>query len=335
MICIYCHSNENVSKFYANKHYIEICSFCFENICNKTLSCSKCGKILTYVKKDNIFILKNCEINKNGILCNDCLNSVDQSNTGVNFVYKAQNLKDYLYKPNPLCRKMDNQPKNNLYMGIELQVGGSSSRSSVNDFCNSHAGSIFYFKRDASIADYGCQIVTHPCTLNFHMSNKSGWAQIFNDFNLIGLRSGTSTNTGLHIHVNRSFLSNEQIKKLDLFVNYYRNLFEKLSRRTSNHYAEYNIKGIRQWGHPTSDRYTSVNFENSHTVQFRIFSGTNDINQFFASLQLVHAVIMFVDKISYEDFYENKQDVIKKFKLFVFEKAEYEQLKNMIKTLNI
>ena len=146
------------------------------------------------------------------------------------------------------------------------------------------------------------------------MSDKSGWKQIFHDFNLVGLRSGRETNTGLHVHINRSFLANEQIKKIDLFVNYYRSLFEKLSRRTSNHYAEYNIKGIRQWGHSTTDRYSSVNFENTHTVEFRTFNGTNDIDEFFASLQLVHAVALFVDKISYEDFYENKQEVTKKFK---------------------
>ena len=120
MVCIYCHSDQNVFKFYADKHYIEICQFCFEQVLNKIITCSRCGKILSYKRSEDNFILKNCQINKNGIICNDCLSQADSNDHSVNFVYRSQNLKEYFYKPTPKCRKLDDEPKNNIYMGIEL-----------------------------------------------------------------------------------------------------------------------------------------------------------------------------------------------------------------------
>lgn len=341
MICVYCQCEQytHMLKIVSDKQYVCVCTDCFSNILDNKICCSKCGNEITYNSNSKSIILENAKVNKNGIICSNCLQTAQtEQSTDSNrpmFTYKSNNYKDYFFKPTPACRKLKSQDKNNIYLGVQLQIGGGASSEIVNRFCNSHAGNIFYFKRDGSIELYGCEIVTHPCTLQYHMNENSGWKQIFNDFVQHGFSSGESTNTGLHIHVNRSILNNDQIKKIDLFVNYYKDFFEKLARRNQSHYAQYNLKTLRQWGHTTTSRYSSVNFENQHTIQFRIFNGTNKIQQLYSSLQLVHATILFLNHISYQDLYQEKQNTLKRFKEFIFNGEHYKDLKKIIKDLNI
>ena len=198
-------------------------------------------------------------------------------------------------------------------MGVELEIGGLNSYEKVKNFCDDHGGHIFYFKSDGSIRGEGCEIVSHPATLKYHLSDNSGWRELFNDFNQIGFVSGESTNTGLHIHVNRNILTTSQIKKIDLLVNHWQRLFKCIGRRTHDSYCRYREKLHSHWGQ-SDDRYQSVNFSNRNTVEFRFFCGTNKFEELFASLEAVKIIIIMTKDITYDDLYENEDAVKNKMK---------------------
>ena len=318
----------------SNDNAVVICKNCFDVI--NPISCSLCGKEISYnfVKDSNDSVVKfdNAKITKHGFICQNCFGRGDKDS----FIYKSNNLHDYYYKPDAKFKKLTNESENNLYLGVELQVGLASSSSKVSEFCNNHAGSIFYFKRDGSIAGHGCEIVTYPCTLAFHKSANSNWDKLFEDLRVCGFKSGAQANTGIHVHINRSYLTTIQIKKMDLFVNLYKDLFMKLARRGESSYARYSNKTLRSWGHSTYSRYAAINLQNEHTVQFRIFNGSIKKEDLFSSLQLVHALVYFTKEITYSELYDKKDQTIKKFMDFVSENNQlYGNLINLMNRLDL
>lgn len=310
MSCFIC-GEENVSLLKTfesdNNVKLQVCNYCFEVLLYQNIRCSYCN---IEVNEDNHL---NAKIGRNGIICTSCLNNGVVLQNG-SFIFKRvyNNFKSYGYKPSPVFHKLDNE-QDNLYMGVELEIGGLNSYEKVKNFCDDHGGHIFYFKSDGSIRGEGCEIVSHPATLKYHLSDNSAWRELFNDFNQIGFVSGESTNTGLHIHVNRNILTTSQIKKIDLLVNHWQRLFKCIGRRTLDSYCRYREKLHSHWGQ-SEDRYQSVNFSNRNTVEFRFFCGTNKFEELFASLEAVKIIIIMTKDITYDDLYENEDAVKNKMK---------------------
>lgn len=293
--CLNCITELNIKTCFC-------CNDFFKNInvyiTHKGFYCDECKKKISYFKCTNCVRLFLDERYGADELCITCANE------------KVYNCLNYTYKPRTNFYHMPNE-NDNLFMGVELECGCAKTANDVVQFIEKSANCFFYMKRDASIPAYGCEIVTHPATLAYHESNESGWKELFDDFNKLGFVSGTATHTGLHIHVSRNIMTEKDWKKVDLLINVARNFFEKCARRASTHYCSYNLKSHSNWGYSNS-RYESVNFQNSHTVEFRIFNGTNDINELFASLELVKTIVLLAPKISYEELYENFASVKEK-----------------------
>lgn len=278
-----------------------ICHECLFEVFNQTLYCNNCNAPID-AHSQHI----DAQIKNGKLICPNCL----CDNMCV-FSFKSNNLNSYGYKPNPKFYKEDND-NDQLFMGVELEIGGLNSYNTVNSFCNHHSANFFYYKNDGSISGAGCEIVTHPATLKYHESNKSGWRLLFKHFNDLHFISGSSTNTGLHIHVNRNILSNTQMKKMDLLVNG-NEFVKKIARRSGNSYCVYQNKRHNNWG-MSGSRYESVNFNNRHTVEFRIFNGTNKVEELFGSLEFVKSIINISNNISYEELYEDKELIFNKLK---------------------
>lgn len=306
-------NEQKIIKFKDTKNNeFYICKECYEFVFLNTICCAKCNKVVVNTNNiQNNLIFADVIVKNNYIYCVECGENVLEKKS---FIFVSNNFKGYCYKPNPQFYKRtndQNDSKDKIFLGVELEIGGLRSNHIVRDFCDNHGGAMFYFKSDGSIRGAGCEIVTHPATLAYHESNESGWRELFEDFNKLGFVSGTTTHTGLHIHVSRNVMTEKDWKKVDLLINVARNFFEKCARRASTHYCSYNLKSHSNWGYSNS-RYESVNFQNSHTVEFRIFNGTNDINELFASLELVKTIVLLAPKISYEELYENFASVKEK-----------------------
>jgi hypothetical protein len=80
----------------------------------------------------------------------------------------------------------------------------------------------------------------------------------------------------------------------------------------------------------SANRYRVLNFTNPSTVEFRLFKGTLKYETLLATLELVHAIIMFIKKINAVQILNMKD-----FSVFTeFVKTNKKQYNNLIDYLN-
>lgn len=188
-------------------------------------------------------------------------------------------------------------------------------------------------KRDGSLSDggeRGFEIVTAPATLEYH---KKLWKPFFDYAPTSGLVAQRTTTCGMHVHVSRPRLSWLQIGKIVQFIHEPENrqFIESISGRPAGHYQDYlrekrlyvpvskpvewirnsaldpKLQGeikymttkepvTRQLYSPRRDarsRYTAVNLQNPHTVEFRLFKATLNPTTFFARLEFCDALVKY------------------------------------------
>ena len=155
-MCRNCFSNYRIrecnycKKFFKNYNRVELigvaCNKCYDD--HKCFSCCSCGRSFDQERygRDNI--------------CITCANN------------KVENCLNYTFKPRPnFCKMPDEYNEYDLFYGIELEMGDAPSYNDVIKFISDNMGGLFYAKRDASIPAYGCEVVTHPATLKFHLES--------------------------------------------------------------------------------------------------------------------------------------------------------------------
>ena len=258
-----------------------LCEYCFDN---HYYRCYECDCIIPvsdsyYDDEDGNYYCYEC-YHKDGI----------------------QAIRSYNYKPSPIFHGMENR-----YFGVELEVdnGGHSKKNAqrILDVANEEFTNI-YIKADGSITD-GFEIVTHPCTLEYH-SKILPWKDIMNE--LIDLRylSHKTSTCGLHCHINRTSLGetreiqDEVIARILYFVEHHWNEMLKFSRRTERQIEQWASRYGRK-NNPTEfidnvkksydfSRYKCINLLNYNTIEFRIYRGTLRYNTFIATLQLTNEI---------------------------------------------
>lgn len=337
-----------------------VCNACIHN--REIFRCSDCGNYYTldyyWGNYDGEQICTNCEIryficeNCNGVFrdseinydedadadfCSDCMNE-RQINLD-NLIY------DYYYKPEPIFYGKSDEK---AYLGIELEVDNTSgdydnkliynaAESIMDNYCEQ-----LYLKHDGSLT-IGFEIVTHPCTLDYHY-NSFGWQEIMDICKNGTLRSHDTSTCGLHIHLSRNFFGDSQeiqdlhISKLIILVSkFYDSHLLKFSRRKPNELrwcenpaivCENNdtehtiIDKMKQF--KSRGRYMAVNLENQNTIEFRLFKGTLNLNTFIASLQFVMEISRYAMRTELKNIpTANWGDI--------FLHTEHQELKNYLK----
>lgn len=201
----------------------------------------------------------------------------------------------------------DNQEYNNLYMGIELEIdrGGESEDNAkfIQEFLGDNN---CYIMHDGSLKD-GLEIVTHPCTLNYHKSLP--YEELFEQLVGKGYKSHNTQTCGLHVHVNRDFFGDNPTIQ-DLCITKILYLLEKhwdkvklLARRDSNGYAQrffmneqdsmFDLlaKAKRSDSYFGSSKYKTVNLLHKNTIEFRLFKGTLKYETLIATLEFVRNLV--------------------------------------------
>ena len=219
-------------------------------------------------------------------------------------------LHSYEYKPTPKFHSLKNhkrkQEKGLLYLGVELEVEAERDLP-LEDFSGQLIDcptSKYYFKVDNSL-DFGVEVVSEPCTLAYHL-NRFNWERLLSYLRENGFESHNTESCGLHIHINKDFLTYMDGVKLGLFVYGNQYFMEQFSRRGENTaYSKYK-KGFEQssmgakWHTHynelarSDDRYEALNFTNYNTIEFRMFKGTLKTATFLATLEFVSALISYV-----------------------------------------
>lgn len=154
-------------------------------------------------------------------------------------------------------------------------------------------------KRDGSIHD-GVEVVTRPATIATHkQALKSFYDKI---------KVKPEHNTGMHVHIERSKLSQFQIGFMMEFLNH-KKLIPFISVVAGRKYADntycrpneaYNMTyGVyfdpADWKlkRSNTDKYTPLNTAKTHTVEVRIFSSPKDHEECAAKLDFVAALVAY------------------------------------------
>lgn len=288
----------------------DICDECFED--HNYTSCSECGCILS---EDNQYYDEESD----NAYCEYCYGELIQSR-------RTELVLDYSTKPDPYFHWLDADGcednawnfdtallKQKGFFGVELEISGDEQTECAEDLHELDEDSeLFYMKRDCSIGEEGIEIVTHPCTLDYHL-RAFPWDRIVEVARAHGYTSHDNGKCGMHVHVSREFFGETPVeqemniaKTIILFDRFWNNLV-KFSRRTESQ--------LNRWCHQpladmekdtnddvarkfseyasTRDRYRAINLCNRTTVEFRLFRGTLNLNTIKATLQFLRHVIVF------------------------------------------
>ena len=182
-------------------------------------------------------------------------------------------------------------------IGIELEVEGKISQDRAENYIRNIGGFTDGFvhdyvclKRDGSLGPNGVEIVTRPDHIEEH---KRRWAKFFDDKPSKILRSWDTRRCGMHVHVNRGWLTPLQTAKAVVFANEPQNmhLLQTVAGRYQSRWCSYSKKKLSK--RYTDGKYTAINTRSQSTIEFRIFRGTLARDGFFKNLEFVMAVLDF------------------------------------------
>lgn len=268
-----------------------LCSRCYDRYYT---SCEECVRLIS--QEDAYY-----DSNEEYPYCESCYH---QNNMG--------SIHDYNYKPDPIF-----YGDGSLYMGVELEIDGggkdSSNAYAILEAANQFAEHI-YIKSYGSLHD-GMEIVTHPCTLEYH-ANQLPWNDIVLRALDLGYFSHKASTCGLHIHVNRDAFSDyyDQLEACIgrglFFMEKHWDELLRFSRRTEEQLNQWAARyGLKSSPKEILDhakkgyggRYTALNLSNDATIEFRIFRGTLKYNTLIAALQLVASICKAAVSMSDEE----------------------------------
>lgn len=255
-----------------------ICHDCYDS--GSYEICASCGAIVCTESNDF------GTYTDNGYFCADCA----PENTAV---------RAYGYKPKPVFHKSaKDTEKGNLYFGIELEFSHDSygyreeNLNKAIDCLNSgEFEKDYYFKEDSSL-ECGFETVSHPRTLSSWLEEREKfekWLSFAADNVLEG-------RDGLHIHISRKGMTVPHMTRFSAFMSMYSEQARIIARRNSTYstYREkpHNGREVKALLRNRS-RYEAVNWENSSTVELRIFRNTTSVTTFFACIEFAHALYQF------------------------------------------
>lgn len=109
-------------------------------------------------------------------------------------------------------------------------------------------------------------------------------------------------NCGLHVHVNNKYMSDDDIKKIRIFIAKYSNYIFKISGRKTitNQYCQYeHYSKLLEKLEPLNGRHWALNTNtNKNTVEFRMFNSTLKYKIFLSALEFASSLTIFIKKVS-------------------------------------
>ena len=163
-----------------------------------------------------------------------------------------------------------------------------------------------YNKSDGSLCN-GVEIVTSPCDYKSIM-----WLLDKIKEPIKEITNGTkyTQNAGIHIHVSKKSIPSYNIYKLSYLLNNIQakelsSIMFYLSGRnvtvSDNYLGRYAKIGEITEFKDDINRYLALNLTNEHTIEFRIFKATNDMDKVKSYINFVESMINFVDITPFKD----------------------------------
>ena len=298
--------------------------------------CSKCGKHT-----------KSMYVNSNNV-CTLCVED--------DIKY---HIHSYSYKPHPRYFRLHNgiikgfeNPHfhKNIYIGIEIETSirqkySKDIKSIVDNIIRSseyRGKNLFYAKYDGSLGTYGVEFVSHPMTYNAFLS--IDWDEIFAKFRS-QIRSYSDDRCGIHIHLSRNVMSDFTMTKFMDLMYQNESFTELIAQRDTSEWARIRNSHFVNFKKVTSemkhlksdnydkfikaqfgDRYSAINFNNTPTIEIRIFKGNLKTDRLKKNVEYLFAMREFCEFASLKDI---------KVKNFVgFVKSNFKAFPNLNRFLN-
>ena len=228
----------------------------------------------------------------------------------------------YNYKPNEtqfFCSEDEKDNEDNLYLGIELEISGSSQDSDdeedareILEIIQKNNEDSVYFKHDGSIN--GFEIVFHPHTIKAY--SEYNWKRIFAIIKRLGY-TNDDKKAGFHVHISHSYFGDtaqqsEALAKLVFLLYKFKTEIEPLAGRKNSDYATYNTIGLETakrndfcgtfyWYSKNSGKYSAINCQHKDTFEIRIFDGVTDKIRFMDILNFIENLCIIVKCTSITD----------------------------------
>lgn len=200
------------------------------------------------------------------------------------------------------------ESKDGLYFGVELEVDGGGedniNAAHIMQMINTD-GRYCWCSHDSSLYS-GFEIITMPCTLEYHKSKEKELRKAFKELVNMGYRGHNTNTAGIHIHFSRDFYGDEydeneaNIANLLYLVDKFWKEIIIFSRRDYNKSQTYMKKidkypndFVRDWDRSEEHEghYYAVNITNSDTIELRFFKSTLNFETFMATLEFADKLV--------------------------------------------
>ena len=240
-------------------------------------------------------------------VCSSCICYYTRSPSATQFIH------GYLHSV-PLCF----HGSLGAHLGVELET--DTATSTIGKKAEATAKAVYkavgqkhvMIKRDGSL-DCGFEMVTHPATLEYMLSNKARYDNLCDIPRAAGFLSHNIGTCGLHVHVSRNYFTEQEVALFGVITEIFWPELFIFSRRDAgtaarwanrklkmpaqlklnagclddifDYFVRHNIE-VCGSGH-NGPRYATLNLCNVNTIEIRIFRGTLNKTTFWATLQLV------------------------------------------------
>jgi len=290
--CEICDEVFAFDRFY-NINHTKYCGSCMRE---RFVRCYYCHTFIhksenNYVTLPDRIQRESLNSDYNWVICNNCYHN------GRWLIH------DYSFEPPFTFYKTEKDKKTNLYYGIELEVEAPQNKTDIilglPDF--------IYVKADSSIED-GFELVTHPMTYNWLITNKNEWYNILNLLVKYNCKSETTQTCGMHIHMSLAAFGSYHLTKFMEFINSNKEFTKFISQRDIRRLSQWakldNKKSVRIKARDRreyNDRHSAVTIARDTTAEVRIFQGTLILDEFYKNIQFCDAVYNFTQNISVND----------------------------------
>ena len=228
----------------------------------------------------------------------------------------------YSYEPSELrfhSYEDEEYSENNLYLGIELEISGSTKESDNEEdakeilkIIQEDAEDPVYFKHDGSIN--GFEIVFYPHTPK--ACSDYQWKEIFSTIRKLGY-TNDDKKAGFHVHISRKYFGdttqqNEALAKMVFLMYKFKEEIEPIAGRKDSEYATYSTKALKRakendlfgafrWYCDSCGKYSAINSQHKYTFEIRIFDGVTDEVRFKDILNFIENLCAIVKCTSITD----------------------------------
>lgn len=264
--------------------YRAVCGTC---LYDNYVECAECG---TWVRLDN-----SCENSYGDYVCPDCYDGNDDLES------YSRTAKDTCLMRFFKTRKDPSDYK--LFLGVELETenddnadAATAIKNAVERACGDRNAVVC--KKDSSLDDDGCEVVTMPMSLAYHI--ESGvWGAVTKHADYVSHR------TGMHVHISRDFFNDYAelttfCRILCRFVSHFRNIGERSDGCYYGKWPSAYGMGIDlQKDAPAAkrkktmeylegaERYTAINLKPRDTIELRFFESSLDPDTIVGRLEII------------------------------------------------